>query len=174
MPSGCDIQEGCEGEGEKADMSAYEKYIEGEDYVFMKSSVKEMAEMMDDGRTFVIYFGFARCPWCRDAMPILNEAAKESGFLTVYYVDTREKKEWKSNLDIDDYDLLLEKIGTLLKEDENGIPHLYTPFVVFVKEGGKEIRAVSAPDYDAHEEAIPEEEAAALKNLYLKEFEALK
>lgn len=168
-PSGCDIQEGCDGEGEKADMSAYEYYAESEDYVFLKSSVKEMAQMMEDQRSFVIYFGFSRCPWCRDAMPILNEAAKKSGFLGVYYVNTREKEEWKSNIDIDDYDTFVELVGDYLEYDDNGIKHLYTPFVIFVKEG-KVVATVSAPDYDAHEEAIPEELREELLNTYIEAF----
>ncbi len=168
--NGCDISEEC---SEAADMSGYEYYAESEDYVYVKSSVKDMAEMMDEGKSFVIYFGFARCPWCRDAMPVLNEAAKETGTDTVYYVDTRAKEEWKSNLDIDDYDLFVEKAGDYLKLDENGIKHLYTPMVLFIKDG-KIVETVSAPDYDAHEEAISDELREELKNTYLEAFAKVK
>ena len=154
-------------------MSEYEKYIEGEDYVFVKSSVKQMAEMMDEGKSFCIYFGFARCPWCRDVMPILNEAAKQSGVDTVYYVDTRENPEWKSNLDIDDYDLLVERAEQFLEEDENGIPHLYTPLVLFIKDGGKGMATIAPDDYDAHEESISDEAAETLLQGYIHQFEWL-
>ncbi len=168
--NGCDISEEC---SEPADMSGYEYYAESEDYVYVKSSVKDMAEMMDEGKSFVIYFGFARCPWCRDAMPVLNEAAKETGTDTVYYVDTRAKEEWKSNLDIDDYDLFVEKAGDYLTLDDNSIKHLYTPMVLFIKDG-KIVETVSAPDYDAHEEAISDELREELKNTYLEAFAKVK
>ena len=168
--NGCDIQDEC---NDKADMSAYEYYDNSEDYVYVTAYVKDMAEMMDEGKSFVIYFGFSRCPWCRDAMPILNEAAKEAGFDTVYYVNTREKEEWKSNLDIDDYDLFVELAGDYLKLDDNNIKHLYTPMVLFIKDG-KIVETVSAPDYDAHEEAISDELREELKNTYLEAFAKVK
>ncbi len=167
--SGCDIAVSC---NEEADMSSYEFYIEGEEYVFLKSNVKGMLKKMDDHETFVVYFGFARCPWCRDMMPILNDAAKEAGY-PVSYIDTREKEEWKSNIDIDDYDLLAERLKEYLQEDENGIPHLYTPFLVFIKDGDV-VKTVSAPNYDAHEERIPDNEKEALYSELLSSFELLK
>ena len=37
--------------------------------------------------TGVIYFGFPECPWCRNAVPILLEAAEESGIKQIYYLN---------------------------------------------------------------------------------------
>ena len=167
--SGCDLAVSC---NEPADMSSYEFYVEGEDYVFVRSDVRDMLKRMDDHETFIVYFGFSRCPWCRDMMPILNDAAKEAGY-PISYIDTREKEEWKSNIDIDDYDLLAERFKEYLQEDENGIPHLYTPFLIFIKDG-EIVKTVSAPDYDAHEERIPDNEKEALYKELLSSFELLK
>jgi hypothetical protein len=102
-------------------------------------------------------------------MPILNAAAKEMHVEKVYYVDTRSNPEWKSNTDIDDYGLLVERAEAYLPLDDNDIPHLYTPLVLFVKEGDI-VKDVSAPDYEAHEEAISEELAQELKEAYLEGF----
>lgn len=168
---GCDINENCN--DEKADMSEYETYIDSNEYVYVKSNVKEMYEKVNNKETFVIYFGFARCPWCRDIMPILDEASKKSNNEIVYYVNTREKEEWKSNLDIDDYDLFVEMAFDYLRYDDNNIKHLYTPMVFFIK-NGEIVKTVSAPDYDAHDEKIPDNIREELLNTLLDGFNSLK
>ncbi len=158
---------------DKADMSAYATYDEAEDYVFVKSDIKDMKRRTDDKETFVIYFGFARCPWCRDLMPVLNEAAKKTGNKTVYYADTRANKEWKSNIDMDDYDLLVDMAFDYLPYDENNIKHLDAPTVYFVK-AGKIQEAVFAPEYDATKETIPDSLREKLMADLTKAFKALK
>ena len=168
---GCDINEECN--NEDADMSEYELFDENEDYVYVKSNVKEMYDKMNNHDTCIYYYGFARCPWCRDLMPILNEAAKKTNIDHIYYVDTRENSEWKSNIDIDDYDLFVEKAGEYLELDENNIKHLYTPFVILIKEGNI-ISTISAPDYDAHEEKISDELKEELLNNLIEEINKLK
>lgn len=47
----------------------------------------EVVKMMEKGDTFVVYFGFASCPWCRSVLPTLFKASKELGLDTIYYVD---------------------------------------------------------------------------------------
>lgn len=168
---GCDINDKCD--NEMADMSDYELYEEDIDYIYVKSNVKEMYNKMNNGDTFIIYFGFSRCPWCRDLMPILNEAGKKEELDHIYYVDTREKEEWKSNIDIDDYDLFVEKVGDYLEYDENNIKRLYVPFIIFIKEGNI-VSTIKAPNYDAHEEKISEELKEELLNNLIKEINKLK
>lgn len=158
---------------DKADMSAYATYDEAEDYVFVKSDIQDMKRRADNKETFVIYFGFARCPWCRDLMPVLNEAAKKTGNKTVYYADTRANKEWKSNIDMDDYDLLVDMAFDYLPYDENNIKHLDAPTVYFVK-AGKIQEAVFAPEYDATKETIPDSLREKLMADLTKAFKALK
>ena len=120
-----------------------------------------------------IYFGFSRCPWCRDLMPVLNQAAKKTGNKTVYYADTRANKEWKSNIDMDDYDLLVDMAFDYLPYDENNIKHLDAPTVYFVK-AGKIQEAVFAPEYDATKETIPDSLREKLMADLTKAFKALK
>ena len=94
----------------------------------------EVAEKMDAGETFVVFASFENCPWCNLLIPYLNDAAAEAG-VTVGYIDTRANPEWSNNMDIDDYDLFVEKFGKYLKEDDDGKPHLYTPDTYFIKNG---------------------------------------
>ena len=120
--------------GEKADMSAYESYDADTDYVFINSDVENMLQRMNNGDTFVTFFGFSSCPWCRDAMPILNAVALDEGY-EVDYINTRLDPSWESNLDLKDYDKLVDALGDLFPVDDDGKAHLDVPFVVFFKDG---------------------------------------
>ncbi len=154
------------------DLSEYATYDPNEDYVYERSDVKEMYDRMHNNESFAIYFGFHRCPWCRDLMPVLNEVSKEIGNEVVYYVNTRENPEWKSNIDIDDYDLLVEMASDYLPYDEKGIKHLNAPTVYFVK-GGKIETAVFSPTYDATKRTISKWQKKQLKKKILKAFEKI-
>ncbi|MBQ9538003.1 MAG: hypothetical protein IJU95_01930 [Treponema sp.] len=169
LMSGLELSDG----EEWADMSSYETYDAAEEYFFVKSNIKDMYEMVGRKESFVIYFGFSRCPWCRDLMPVLNYAGKESDWGKVYYADTRANKEWKSNIDMDDYDLLVEMAFDYLPYDENNIKHLDAPTVYFVK-NGKIKNAVFAPQYDAHKETIPDALKKKLMSDILKGFKSLR
>ncbi|MBQ1467319.1 MAG: hypothetical protein IIZ27_02465, partial [Solobacterium sp.] len=68
-----------------ADMQGY-GLLEDKDHVYRLTSVGEMIERAEHGDTFAVYFGYDTCPWCNEAVPILNDAAKAAG-LTVGYVN---------------------------------------------------------------------------------------
>lgn len=117
------------------------------------SSADEVEKIVESG-TGIIYLGYAKCPWCRNAVPALIDAAKDAGVGTIYYIDMeneRDSYQYKNG------ELVLEKEGTegykkLLKvfdeyleeyyvEDENGEKidtlekRIYVPTVFFVREG---------------------------------------
>ena len=99
--------------------------------------------------TGVIYFGFPECPWCRNAVPVLLDAAKESGINTIYYFNAlsiRDKKHLDENGQIvvddegtEEYKELVELLYEYLDEygglNDSSIKRLYFPTVVFVKDG---------------------------------------
>lgn len=114
-------------------MSGYENFTDT-DHVFYDMSVKQMKEAVENKETFVVYFGFSSCPYCNIAMPILNEVAKENDAF-IFYINTRKNPSWTSNLDIDDYDYVVEYLRDYLSYDDNGKLHLYTPHVTFIKDG---------------------------------------
>ncbi len=51
---------------------------------------EEIAKMIEDKETFVVYVGFSACPWCRSVIPYVLEVAKEKKIDTIYYVNVRE------------------------------------------------------------------------------------
>ena len=62
-------------------------------------TVDQAADILEKG-TGIIYFGFAACPWCRNAVPILLKAMSNSNLDTIYYVDVRPNDD--KNKDIRD------------------------------------------------------------------------
>lgn len=170
LGSGCSAQSA---EPVRSDMSGYQ-YLEDEEHVFTDWTVEDFLQALDDQETFTAYFGFSSCPWCNEAVPILNEAARESGVSWVYYIDTRADSSWTSNMDITDYDLLVERVGSYFPYDDDGYRHLYTPFVFFVKDG--EVVAThegTLEGQDASEERLTEEEQQELLQIYLDDFALL-
>ena len=158
--------------GEESDMSGYTGL--DEDHVFVDTSVQEMLSDMDNGMTFAVYYGFVKCPWCQEAVPVLNESAKEAGY-RVGYINTRPTSDIHSNTEIPDYDLLTEAVGEYFPLDEDGIPHLYTPFVFFIKDGKvQEVHQGTVDGHDAHERRMTSEEEEELRRIYDECFAALK
>lgn len=84
-----------------------------------------------ENKTGVIYFGFPGCPWCRNMLPILFEAAKNNNIDIIYYFNPKEIR----SSDNDDYNKLISILNHYLKENEVGEKTLYVPDVYFVKEG---------------------------------------
>lgn len=119
----------------KSDMSGYEG-LQGYDKetVFVDMTVQDVKKEMDNKSTFVFFASYATCPYCNKLIPYLNDVALEEG-VKVGYIDTRKNPEWKSNMDIDDYDLFVEMFGDYLKLDENEKKHLYVPHTFFIKNG---------------------------------------
>ena len=129
-----------------ADMSKYKTYSSDMDNMYINYTVKQLDKDINDKKSRIVYFGFSDCPYCNDLLPILTEVNKKYN-QKIYYIDTRKNKKWKSNIDIDDYDLLLDIIGEYLEKDENDILHLYTPTIIFINKG-KITRFIPPYEYD--------------------------
>lgn len=111
-------------------------------------SFSELMDVLENG-TGIIYFGFPECPWCRNAVPVLIDAAKQMELENIYYFnahDIRDEKELKDEEIITtkegtkEYYELVDALDDVLTpyeglEDEN-IKRLYFPTTVFVM-GGK-------------------------------------
>ncbi len=159
--------------GTRSDMSGYEGFNE-ENHVFYDLSVKEMVQYMDEKRTFAVYFGFSDCPWCAEALPLINRAASEAG-MEVGYIDTRKDPAWTSNTDLTDYDLLVERLGEYIEFDTDGKRHLYTPNLFMIQSGKVVANHESTlPTHNAKVRKMSAEEEAALMDIYRKMFNDLK
>ena len=117
------------------------------------SSAEEIVKKIDKNETFVVYFGFSKCPWCRSMIENLISVSK-SYDQEVYYVDVleiRDKIEYKdgelkTTTEGDkNYMKLLDLMGDVLSDykvtDSDGNEYdtnekrIYAPNVVTVIQG---------------------------------------
>lgn len=47
----------------------------------------ELVSMIDNDETFIVYFGFAECPWCRSVIETFLATSEEYGIDKIYYLD---------------------------------------------------------------------------------------
>ena len=76
---------------------------------FVYQEAADIVERMNQKESFVVYFGFSDCPWCRSVLPTLIEVARDLGLDTIYYVDV---KEIRDELALEDKKVITEKEGT--------------------------------------------------------------
>ena len=77
---------------QKVDMKDY-KQLEGNIANFQQITVAESTRFIKEGGSGIIYYGYVGCPFCERAIPLLNQAAIETG-ITIYYVDVRQN-QWQ-------------------------------------------------------------------------------
>ena len=122
---------------------------------FVYKTSGDINKMIDNKESFVIYFGFNDCPWCRSVLEELISSAKDNNVETIYYVDVkdiRDVKELDENGEVKttkegdkDYLELVNKIGDVLEEytltNDNeeeisvGEKRIYAPNVVAISKG---------------------------------------
>ena len=122
------------------------------------SDADKIVDMINNKETFVVYFGFNDCPWCRSVITTLIDVANDEGLDKIYYVDVKEIRGMKSvaedgsiKTDIKGtkgYYKLLEKLDgllsdyTLMDKDGNqvlaGEKRIYAPNVVAIVNGKAE------------------------------------
>ncbi len=142
------------------------------------------------GGTGVIYFGYASCPWCRNAVPVLLDAAYDSGIDNIYYVDiTFERDKYiysNGELFLEEpptqgYLELLEVLDEYLDEytikDDNGNDietgekRIYVPLVVFVRDG--KIVGIHADTVESQKDpyvVLDDKQREELYNIYMDNF----
>lgn len=143
------------------------------DIMLRDTNVLEVKELMDAKESFVLFLSFESCPWCNLIIPYVNDAARDAGVL-VGYIDTRSNPEWKSNMDIDNYDIFTEMFSKYLATDEDGKPHLYVPDLYVIKKGKVVARhdGVTPGLNDPSEPMTAEQEEQLRKDL-ANEFKAM-
>lgn len=125
-----------------------------EDNPMVYADANDIITMMDNNDTFVVYFGFSSCPWCRSVLPTLLEVADELDIKKIYYVDV---KDIRNQMKVDDngkvvlekegsegYIGLLNRLDNVLedytldvdgKEISTGKKRIYAPNVVSIVNG---------------------------------------
>ena len=111
---------------------------------------KDIVEMIDNKETFIVYFGFNDCPWCRSMIETMLKVMNDYNIDNIYYVDIKDIRDEKE-LDKDgnikttkegtkDYYELLNRLDNLLEEykvDDVSMneKRIYAPNVVAITRG---------------------------------------
>jgi len=124
-----------------------------DDNPFVYATCDDIVEKINNKETFVVYFGFKECPWCRSILTELINVAKDKEIDTIYYVDIKDVRDVKEYVDGeikttkegDRYYIelisLLDKVldEYTLKTDEGevstGEKRIYAPNIIAIGEG---------------------------------------
>ena len=158
--------------------NTYRELSIDKDNPIIYKSAKDIVEMIDNKETFVVYFGFGTCPWCRSVISNLINVAKDLEIDTIYYVEVKEIRDvLKLDADKDayidkegtnDYYDLLNRLNDVLDDytlkDEEGNEigtnrkRIYAPNIVAVVDGNatKMTTGISDKQEDAYMELTDE------------------
>ena len=165
-----------------------------EDNPIVYKSGQEIMDIMENENA-IIYFGFSSCPWCRNAVPILLDAAKDLDVDKIYYVDIldmRDTYKFSGSIEpeqtkkgTDAYYSILKILDSKLEKffvtDESGnmydtgVKRLYAPTVVSMS-GGK-VKGFHVATVESQTDpyvTLTDEEKEELKNIYKDIINAIK
>ena len=132
-----------------------------EDNPFIYTTAEELIKKIDNDETFIVYFGFPNCPWCRSVIEKAIAVANKQNIKSIYYINIRNDQNeeilrdkyilGKKNKVVKDedgtetYKKLLEKLDSVLDDytlttqdgDEIrvGEKRIYAPNFIYVKNG---------------------------------------
>ncbi|WP_304775420.1 hypothetical protein [uncultured Faecalibaculum sp.] len=115
----------------------------------------------------VYYFGFEKCPWCQEAVPVLLEEAEKTG-QQIFYVKTRDEDK-KRLYDDAQKERITPFLEPWMKDNEDGELTLYVPLGIRVHNG--EITGGpqgTVEGHDAKEAAMTDQQKQALAGIYHK------
>ncbi len=158
--------------GKEADMSAYEGF-DSKDSRFEESDMEHLLATFDQKKSGIFYLGYPSCPWCIEALPVLNEVAKEND-VYVAYVRTRDDQKELIYTE-EQKQKLISLTSAYLEKNDDGEPQLFVPFVLVVKDGKAISGHVGTVDgHDAHERTMKDEEKEALHKIYMEMLNEMK
>lgn len=145
---------------------------------FIYASIDDAIEVLNDG-TGLIYFGYASCPWCRNALNVLQYVNVKE----ILYVDLSDARDVYEIVDgvltktkdaSNGYYKLLELLDSVLDDyviDEVSVgeKRIYVPLVVGVKEGnivGSHTGTVDLNDGQTAYDALTNDQQEELKEVY--------
>ena len=152
----------------KVDMSGYRNMLPF-DHQFVGIDPSEFIRVFQEKGTGIFYFGYADCPYCNEAIPYLNEVAKEND-IKIHYIDV-----YSDQYNFFEY---FETVKALLEEIlpvEDGEVVMYTPTVVAIRNGEIVGHHTSLSERNVWEEYNPSDKAInELKKDYQKLIDAIR
>lgn len=145
-----------------ADMSGYTLLTDTK-HVYKKITLEESIRLFEEKGSGVIYYGYNSCPFCQQAVPVLNNAAREEG-LDIYYVDVMSDEGNSEEA----YNTLVDHIKDFLIKEE-GEPVFYVPQVFVIKDGeivGDHLSLIESYDISLGKD-MDESQRNELKKIYI-------
>ena len=177
----------------ESDGATYQTITIDENNPIKYISITEMLKVMDDENA-VIYVGGNWCPWCRNAVPVLLEVAKEFGVDKLYYVELDDDKSMfevqdgqlvKTKEGSEAYYKLLERMGDRLaqysltdkdgKKYPTGETRMSVPYVIGVNGGeivAQKKGTVKLDEGQTKYDPMTSEQKKQMREDYRKVFEA--
>ena len=151
---------------------------------FIYQTAEELVERIEKKESFLVYFGFAKCPWCRSMIENLVDLSRAYN-ITVYYVDVLEIRdtieyvdgELKTTKEGDEnYMKLIELYGDVLDDYkvkngeesvETGEKRIYAPNVIAVIDGKakEKVEGISEELQDPYGEITEAMQEVSVKQL---------
>lgn len=154
-----------------------------DEHRFKMATEEEVRELLTDGDG-AIYFGFPECPWCRNAVPVMDEAAAAVNLDEIHYVNVFDMRDQKTLVDgeivvdkegTDFYYYLLEQLGDkapLYTSLEDPNEHRITVPLIAVVIGGNVVETHLGTVESQEDPYVPltDEQRQELKDIYATMF----
>ncbi len=122
----------------------------------------EFADSLDYvDATAILFYSFDDCPYCREAIPVLDELMSEYDY-DIYYVHTERDQREEGN---EDYDRIYSYFKDTI--ENAGYDSMYMPSVFFIKDGA--IVGYHVGTVDSHDPSVAkmtDEEIQELTDIY--------
>ncbi|MFA7435101.1 MAG: hypothetical protein WC006_01895 [Bacilli bacterium] len=111
--------------------------FKGQEHVFEKVNYKTVYEALTKEGSYVILFAYDpdlyECPYCMEAIPIINEAALQEGVDKILYLDIRTMRVERTSEYLSLIDYIDEQVDDLQTRNDN--LELIVPDLYVVKDG---------------------------------------
>ncbi len=151
-------------DSDPAIMEVYE-WIGNEIADFRQITFAESLRLFTEKGSGILYYGYDDCPYCERGIPLLNEAALETG-VTVYYIDVYGPFQPTR----DEFDDLCDYIEETFIEDKDGNKSFFVPLVIGVKNGeitASHVSLVSDFVLEDEDSMMSDAQKSELKKIYL-------
>ncbi len=163
----CNDDEGTCGVSEENTLD-YEGF-DDQEHIFIESSMNDVIKMFEKKQSGIVYFGYPKCPWCIEAVPVMNECAKLYN-KNIYYVRTKDDNGKYLYTDQEKKKLFVY-IKDYLDCDDKGNKHLFVPYVLVIKDGNiVQNHLGTVKTHDSENRKMTKEETEELESIYKKMF----
>lgn len=144
----------------------YKTFINNSE-VFTPVTMENAWEIIENKESGLFYFGFAKCPWCQEAVKVLKEAL-ENNQKDIYYVNIRPLGDEKEDdIRVDENETYIKFKNYLQKYAMDETKKIYVPVVFKVEKGElTSVHYATLDKHDAKKRKMTEEEKVELYNIY--------